>query len=165
MSFDTEFNYSEVTIGLTRERDNLDSRLTSINAEKALLMSAPAYLSDPVVAARIESIDREVAALTTQKNNITDVLAEITVVNGLSSEAKASLYYFYTIVEVSKQDFMAKTLYNHVAALADPRIIALQADNVTSAEAKTAVAKLVYGSYSISQAKIGAIMGVYRYVR
>jgi hypothetical protein len=73
--------------------------------------------------------------------------------------------FFYTTVETTKQDFMSRVLFNHGAALSDPRIAALQADTQTPAPAKTLIAKLYYENYPINQENLRVIVSIFRYVR
>jgi uncharacterized ParB-like nuclease family protein len=161
--FDTLFDYTPVKAGLTAERGRVQELLDQNNTELASLQNATPYVAEPVVAARINTLQSENARNQLTITKIDAVLAEITTVETLTAEAKGSLYYFYTVVEVNKTDFMAKMLFNHASALANSTIIALQADTVTESASKVAVAKLIYQSYNIAPEYVQQITSVYRY--
>jgi hypothetical protein len=165
MSFDTTFDYTSVTKGLTEEKSLIDKKLAELTAERDLLKSATAYVDTPAVVNRLIQLGIEIDRETKMSQAAAAVLAEIVDVTALSAEKKADLYYFYNIVDASKQDFMSKILFNYDAALNDEKIAALRADNTTNSAAKVLVAKLLYQGYVLIPDKIPMIMAVYRYVR
>ena len=165
MSFDSTFDYTPVVKGLTAERDHLASTVAALQKEKVLLEGATAYADSPEVGNRIIQLSIEIDRESKILDAANEVLAEIAEVVALPEAKKTDLYYFYSIVETSKQDFMSKVLFNHHAALNDEKIAALRADTTTDPSAKVLIAKLLYNNYVMIPNKITALMAVFRYVR
>jgi hypothetical protein len=117
MSFDSTFDYTPVVKGLTAERDRLASTVAALQKEKVLLEGATAYADSLAVGNRIIQLGIEIDRESKVLDAANDVLAEIAEVVALTEEKKSDLYYFYSIVETTKQDFMSKVLFNHHAAL------------------------------------------------
>lgn len=163
MSFDTEFDYAVVVTAIGDEKTRIQANLDVNNAELALLQAATDYSS--TTASRITSLNEEIARQTAIIAQHDEVLAEIAIIQALDSTTKDTLYYFYTVVTPGKADFMAKMPFNYSTALADPVIVALQADTTTPAESKTAVAKLIYGNTRMSPNHIHSLICIYRAVR
>ncbi len=161
--FNTVLNYQPLTDALTSERDGtLTPRKTALVAEKNSLESASAYASDPTIVARLAELTNSIATIDARVADINDVLAEITAIGNLSDPEKTLLYYFYTVVESTKAEFMARMLFNHQAALANPAIIQLTTDIVTPRETKIALAKVFYNSYGISIRYTQVIVMIFR---
>lgn len=165
MSFDETFNYSPVVAGLREEKAAVETTLAGLTAERNVLDAATEYAADVDVINRKIRLSIESDIVTTQLNNINSVLAEIAEVQALSESKKADLYYFYTIVETTKQDFMAKILFNHDRALNDEKIAKLRSDTTTPPATRVIIAKLYYSNYIIMQSVIGHVMFIYRYVQ
>jgi hypothetical protein len=163
--FDSTFDYTAVIAGLQNERSALDSRLIATTAEKTLLESATAYISEPSVSSRIATLQNEADMLQSAITRIDETLTEIQALTSETEERKADLYFFYTTVGATKQDFMARMPFNYTAALADQKIQDLRADQVTPVEAKVAVAKLLYQKYPVNSTHANATLSVYRYIR
>jgi hypothetical protein len=161
-TFDSEFDYAAVVTGLTAQRVTAQAEVTRIAAEIATLEAAAAYSS--ITTQKVASLNSMKTSWESNVANIDAVLAEIAVVQALTAEQKADLYYFYTIVLPRKADFMARTLFNHVAALADGNIAALRADTTTASESKTAVAKIIYETYSIKREYISVLLNFTQFV-
>lgn len=165
MSFDSEFDYTPVVNGLGEEKSVASSTLAVLSSELSTLQSAKAYLTEPLVQARISDINRNISGLTLTISTIDSVLNEIAAVQSLSVENKEALLFFYVTVGTVKQDFMSRLLFNYEAALTDQRIAALRADTVTPGPAKTLIAKLYYENYPINQENARVIVSIFRYVR
>jgi hypothetical protein len=145
MSFDTEFDYTNVLSIVTEKISSAENTLTELQNQKDLLLSAPTYSS--VVQTTIDNLTLQISALTNDISDMNAVSTEINNVANLSSTDKDTIYYFYTVVGNSRRSFMAKTLFNYLTALADPNISNLMADITTDPAAKTSVAKVIYDSY------------------
>ena len=165
MSFAETFDYKPVKDGIAQELVPVNASLASITEEHGHLQGATAYNAEVIIQDKIIHLKLEIDRLNGQKDDLNAVLAEIAAIESLTDDQKATLYYFYTIVGTSKQEFMAKMLFNHVRVLKDARISALRGDTVTPAASKAAVAKVVYQSYVIDSMRANSIMSVYRYVR
>jgi len=164
MSFDRTFDYTPVIKGLTAERDQLASTVAALQKEKVLLDGAAAYADSLAVGNRIIQLSIEIDRESKVLDAANEVLAEIAEVVALTEEKKSDLYYFYSIVETTKQDFMSKVLFNHHAALNDKKIAALRVDATTDPATKVLIAKLLYNNYVLIPNKITALMAVFRYV-
>lgn len=162
MSFDTVFNYASVVNGLTTEQNNNETALFMVTDALATLQSANAYANEPIVIDKITSLQADIIALTNRKKNINEVLSEITMISALPNESKDKLLYFYTVVNPTKQEYMAKMLFNYKNALNDARITNLIADTITPSSAKKIIANIIYSSYSILTEN-QYTMAVYRY--
>lgn len=164
MSFSETFNYAPVVTGLTEEKIAVEAIVAKLTEERDVLDAATAYASDVEIVNRKIHLNVELERVTTQLNGINSVLAEIAEIQGLTESKKADLYYFYTVVETTKQDFMTKILFNHDRALNDEKIARLRADTTTPAPARVAIAKLYYANYIMLPSAVNALMSVYRYV-
>lgn len=165
MSFAETFDYAPVVTGLNAEKAANAASQVKLTAERDALLAAAPYATQPEVIQRLSRLTGELERAVEQAAAIDAVLAEIVVLLALDDAKKADLYYFYSVVEASKQDFMAKMLFNHSAALNDGKIAALRADTVTAPEARAVIAKLYYSNYALKQEWLSALMSVFRYVR
>lgn len=149
MSFDTEFDYTGLLNSLALNITNFQNEISNIDNEIALYDNAPNYTS---------VTENRKNLLVNMKNNLSYKIQknqEITdEINNLileTPENKATLYYFYTVVEPDKKYFMIKALFNYSAALNNQKIQELMNDDITPSESKVAVAKLIYEDFQINQ--------------
>ncbi len=149
MSFDTEFNFDPALAYLNARITNIQNAINISQTRLDLLNAAPTYMSisQPV----IDGLTKLINENTITKTNLESVVVEINTVKALSDADRNQLYYFYTIVQTTKKDFMARMLFNHQTALADPNIAALIADVITPSESKIEVAKIIYFKYQTDQ--------------
>lgn len=161
MSFDDIFNYGPALARIAEERADAAGKLSAAEAEKTLLTQAVDYLADEQVVLRIDELDTEISLANRAIARYDAVAAEIAVVQGLPSGVKEDLVYFYGVVGAQKLDFMARTLFNHTQAVNSAKIAALRADTITSAESRTAVAKVYYASYTFPPEYLRAIVLIF----
>ena len=161
MSFDTEFDFTAALSKLSSDIVELQNEITNIDAQIALYDNAPDYTSVT------QEKRNELLSLKDQHNNniqkTQDVINEINALLAETQENKDTLYYFYTVVEDFKNEYMSKMLFNYQTALADPTIQQLLLDTTTVSESKTAVAKIIYSDYRLNEEYSRIIISIYRY--
>lgn len=159
----TLFDYSSAITGLSNDIASSQSDLAGVNSKIALLQSAVGY--DSVTSPALAGLINQQSQLTTTIDDLQATLTEITAITNLDSNTQGQLYYFYTVIGGSYVDFMVRMPFNYETALVDPAIVALLSDTTNSADAKTAVAGLVFGNYPIFSAHIRSLISLYRYLR
>tara|TARA_R110002153_G_scaffold155933_3_gene308047 strand:+ start:8742 stop:9245 length:504 start_codon:yes stop_codon:yes gene_type:complete len=146
-NFDSTFDFAALKVKFQAQRGLIVSELATAQAEIALYESASAYGS--ITAGTLQRLNRTKTDLDSRLINMDAILAEVDVVTSLSLESKDKIYYYYTILTPSKTDFMVRTLFNHVEALANGGIESLRADEATPLAAKVAVAQILYAEYNV----------------
>lgn len=160
--FDSTFDYTNALAEIATRHATDTASLSEINDKIAVLEAMTGYAE--IVADELADLNAQKQRLLTSLASLTAVQTEIGVVQALSSESKATLFYIYSVLQPAKPDFMLRVLFNHVAALADPDVTALIADETNSAAGKIIVANKVYARYPIYALHIVTLVSLYRYM-
>lgn len=130
----------DAIVEMTNKISNIQNRIT-------LIESATDYAA--VTQNTLEDLNSNKIKLEKRHSDMQAVLDEINNLLMATDEEKASLYYFYTILQVNKKEYMKRLLFNYSSAITNPTIIQLVADTETSTEAKIEVARILYETFSI----------------
>jgi hypothetical protein len=158
----TLFDYSVAIAGFINQINSMQDQLNSINGQITLLQTTTAYSA--VTAPALTTLTNQQTQLTSSITDMQTVLTEITAITNLDSATQDQLYYFYTVVGASYQEFMVRMPFNYQAALIDPIIVTLLADTTNTVDTKTAIAQLVYQNYPINGDLIRSLVQLYRYL-
>ena len=145
-SFDVEFDYSTVVVGMTGQITRLQEQI-NIYTTKIALLQASSYAV--LVADEISDMESLVTIDTLKAANYQSIIDEIARVQAMTQEEKALIYYFYSILGVKKENYMEKLLFN-TSKISDPNVLTLYNDVVTPPETKLMVAKLLYNKFSMN---------------
>jgi len=157
MSFDSTFDYSGVVTGITNDLNTINTQLTTLTAQIALIQSAPTYIAS--VANQLATFTQQVTSLQNRATQINASLTEIANIQALPADSKTTLYYFYTVlnaVGISLQDFMSKMPFNLIA-LDDPTIQTLIADTTTPTNVRISIASALYSNYNVDNRFVCAL--------
>jgi hypothetical protein len=146
MSFDTILDFTPVVDGITLRMNNMQ---TQINADTTVVTQLQASQYSTLLDPEINIMLSNIAQYTTKVQNYQSILDEITRIQSMSVEDKASMYYYFTILGVSKMNYMTKMLFN-TDALNNENVQALYADVITPTETKLIIAKIIYDRFYIN---------------
>ncbi len=146
MSF-ADFDYTKTVDRLTAQVNNANTQLTDLDAKIAAC--------DALTSTYSTLVGPECATMHARKTfvtkNVTDwnaVLTEITRIQALSTEDKASLYAIYAALGEDLKTWMARMLFNTTGLLAD--CSAILADGTLTSDQKTMLLKIVMQKYNIN---------------
>ncbi len=146
MDFDTDFDYSRAIVSINERIAVLTTQIDH-NSNKSLLLQASSYAS--IISNELNELSNTIARDTLERDNYIAILGEIQRIQSLSTEDKSLIYYFYTVMGINKIHYMVKLLFN-TEELVNPNVIAVYTDQITSAEVKLMVARILYEQFSIS---------------
>jgi len=146
MSFDTEFDYNSLITNLTQQ-NVINQGLIDGNTAKLTLLQNSSYVN--LLTNDINALIADNANKLEYITNNQDVLNEIMRILSLSVEQKTLLYYFYTILKITKNNYMIKILFN-TDAVNDPNVQTVYNDTVSTNEVKLMVAEIIYRNFTIN---------------
>ncbi len=146
MSFDTVLDYTPVIVGFNAKIAVLQAQ-NAIDAENLTKLETSVYAS--IVTNEIQRLTNKIARDLNKINNLQALIDEMTRIQNLPLETKEQIYYFYTVLDVSRNIYMTKLLFN-TDAVTDPTVLAIFNDNVTAPDVKLMVAKLVYEKFNMN---------------
>jgi hypothetical protein len=145
MSFDNDLDYGTIVTNLTAKISNLNNIVTTNTDIVAQLELSPYAI---LTASEIARLQDEITLSNTAIVNYQVILDEITRIQALSEEEKNLIFYYYSVLGVSKYDYMLKMLFN-TNMLSNENVLTLYSDVVTAPEIKLKVAKLIYNQILI----------------
>ena len=148
MSFDSELDYTKTVEYVTVKITALQLQVTEYTAKITQLQISP-YVNIPSTVAEIVRLQTVIDMNNLAISNYQSLLIEIARIQALSAEEKALIYYYYTILGVSKLSYMIKMLFN-TDMLTDVNVLTLYNDTITPPEVKLMVAKLIYDAIAVN---------------
>ena len=145
MSF-ADFDYTPLVNKLNKLIVEYQDNVTKLTEDKS---SIEQTVYSEVLEYQLEKLEKEIKKNTSNIEKCQETITEINNIQNLSVEEKGMLYYFWTVLEVDKIDYMMKIPFNYVEPLASNAITQLVNDEVTSKEVKTKIAKFIYKKYNI----------------
>lgn len=162
MTANNIFDYSRAVAGLTSERNEVASQIDKLTVTRAQLSSS-AYAS--ALVDKIIALDIELAARTSTCSHIDAVLGEITALTAIDDNAKKLLSDFCKLSGCTRQEFMARMMFNYSDMISNPDIIALCSDTTTQEPILRSIAASILIKYIISPIYQHALHGIYRYIK
>lgn len=146
MSFDTDFNFTPVVNGFNSRILELQS-LVAIDTAKCNMLTTSSYAS--LLTIEIAQLNYTINNLTNTINGFNAIINEISRIQALSVEEKTLIYYFYSVLGISKKPYMVKLLFN-TSLLSDPNVQAVYNDTTSAPEVKLLVAQALYNQFTVN---------------
>jgi DNA-binding transcriptional regulator YbjK len=141
------FDYASSVQMLEKSIIDMTNEINAIQSKITLIESASSYAT--ATQNKRDALNAQKTKLDGHNSNMQAVLNEINNLLATTEEKKTSLYYFYTVLQVNKHEYMQRLLFNYTTALDNLTINQLLTDDATSTEVKTEVAKIIYEDFPI----------------
>ncbi len=145
MSFDTDFDYTNIIASITTNSTRAQTALNDITVRVNALVNVVGY--GDVTSTQLQRLNELVTRYTNIISTNNAYLANINSLLALDPTQKNTLYCFYQCLGTDKQRYMCSIINNYTAMLADTHLCNIICCAHNSSESKTVVATILYSQY------------------